>query len=178
VNRKNQKHLSAICQCGKVKFEAIGPPILAGSCYCTSCQEAGRRFEQLASAPPVLDPDSGTGVILYRKDRVRCVTGQEYLEERRLNPESPTRRIVATCCNSAMFLDFTKGHWLSLYRNRFPKGAPPLEMRVMTKERRAGVALADDVPNYSGYSGKFMVKLIAAWIAMRFRRPAFDPTRP
>jgi hypothetical protein len=43
-----------------------------------------------------------------------------------------------------MFLDFTKGHWLSMFRNRFPTGAPPLELRVMTKERRVGVELADD----------------------------------
>ena len=173
VNEKQQKPLSGICQCGKVKFEAVGPPILAASCYCTSCQEAGRQFEQLAYAPPVLDADSGTSVILYRKDRVQCVMGQEYLEERRLKPDSPTRRVIATCCNSAMFLDFTKGHWLSMYRNRVPTGAPPLEMRVMTKERRVGVELADDLPNYSGRSGKFMLKLIAAWIAMGLRRPEF-----
>jgi hypothetical protein len=44
-------------------------------------------------------------------------------------------------------------------------------MRVMTKERRAGVELSGDVPNYSGHSGKFMLKLIAAWIAMGFRKP-------
>ncbi len=163
--------ISSTCRCGKVEFEAIGPPILTGACYCTSCQEAGRLIEQLASAPPVLDPDSGTGVILYRKDRVQCVKGQEFLKERRLKPLSPTRRVVATCCNSAMFLDFTKGHWLSMFRNRFVAGAPPLQMRVMTKERRAGVELADDVPNYTGHSGKFMLKLIAAWIAMGFRRP-------
>jgi hypothetical protein len=171
VNRQQNKYLSATCQCGNVKFEAVGPPILTGSCYCTSCQEAGAQFEQLSSAPPVLDPDGGTGMILYRKDRVQCVMGQEYLEEHRLKRDSPTRRVVATCCNSAMFLDFTKGHWLSMFRNRFPTGAPPLEMRVMTRERRIGVELADDVPNYSGHSGKFMFKLIAAWMAMGFRRP-------
>jgi hypothetical protein len=171
VTQKQHEHLSATCQCGKVKFAAAGPPILTGACYCTSCQEAGRQIEQLASAPPVLDPDSGTGFVLYRKDRVQCVMGQEHLEERRLKPDSTTRRVVATCCNSAMFLDFTKGHWLSMFRNRFPAGAPPLEMRVMTKERRAGVELADDVPNYSGHSSKFMLKLIAAWVAMGFRRP-------
>jgi hypothetical protein len=148
-----------------------GLPILTGSCYCTSCQEAGRQFEQLASAPPVLDPDSGTSLILYRKDRVQCVMGHQYLEEHRLKPDSPTRRVIAKCCNSAMFLDFTKGHWLSMFRNRFPTGAPPVEMRVMTKERRVGVELADDLPNYSGHSGKFMLKLITAWIAMGFRRP-------
>jgi hypothetical protein len=171
VNQKQPKPLSATCQCGQVKIEAVGRPILAGACYCSDCQEAGRRLEQLASAPPVLDSDSGTGVILVRKDRVRWVAGQDYLEEHRLKPESPTRRLVATCCNTAMFLDFTKGHWLSMYRNRFAVGAPPLEMRMMTKERRAGVELADDVPNYAGYSGKFMMKLMGAWIAMGFRRP-------
>jgi hypothetical protein len=165
------QHLTATCKCGKVVFHAVGRPILTGSCYCTSCQEAGRRFEGLASAPPVLNRDSGTDFVLYRKDRVRCVVGQEYLEAQRLRPESPTRRVVATCCNSAMFLDFTKGHWLTMYRNRFPAGAPPLEMRVMTEERRPGVELADDLPNYGGRSGKFMLKLLSAWIAMGFRRP-------
>jgi hypothetical protein len=171
VNQNRPEHRCATCRCGKVKLEAVGRPILTGSCYCTSCQEAGRQFEQLASAPPVLDPDGGTSVVLYRKDRVRCVMGQEYLEERRLRPDSPTRRVLASCCNSAMFIDFTKGHWLSILRNRFPAGAPPVEMRVMTGERRAGVELADDLPSYSGRSGRFMLKLIAAWIAMGFRRP-------
>ena len=46
-----------------------------------------------------------------------------------------------------------------------------IEMRVMTKERRVGAELADDLPNYSGHSGKFMLKLFAAWIAMGLRRP-------
>jgi len=31
VNQKQHKHLSAMCQCGKVKFETVGPPILTGS---------------------------------------------------------------------------------------------------------------------------------------------------
>jgi hypothetical protein len=97
--------------------------------------------------------------------------GQEHLEEYRLKPESPTRRVIATCCNSAMFLDFTRGHWLSMFRNRFGTDAPPVEMRVMTKERRPGVELTNDLPSYSGSSGKFMLKLIASWIAMGFRRP-------
>jgi hypothetical protein len=171
VNQKQQKHLFATCRCGKVELEARGRPILVACCYCASCQEAGRRFEQLASAPPILTPDGGTDYVLYRKDRVECVTGQEFLEEHRLKPDSPTRRVIATCCNSGMFLDFTKGHWLTMYRNRFPADAPPVEVRVMTEDRREGVALADDLPNYDRHSGKSMLKLLAAWIAMGFRRP-------
>src|ERR1700746_8104 len=89
VNQKQHKHLLAVCQGGKVKFEAVGAPILTGSCYCTSCQEAGRQFEQLSSSPRWLVPDSGTGLILYRKDRVQCVMGQQHLEEHRLKPDSP-----------------------------------------------------------------------------------------
>ena len=174
MNQRQQKQLSGTCRCGKVKFEALGQPIMAATCYCRSCQEAGHRLERLASAPPILNPDGGTDYVLCRKDRVQCVTGQEFLDEHRLKPESPTRRVVATCCNSAVFLDFTKGHWLTMYRNRFPAGAPPVEMRVMTKDRREGVALADDLPNYSTVSGKAMLRLLAAWIAMGFRRPLIN----
>ncbi len=70
-----------------------------------------------------------------------------------------------------MFLDITKGHWLSMYWNRFPTGAPPLEMRVMTSERLGGVELVKNVPNYSKHSGKFLLKLAVAWIAMGFSKP-------
>jgi hypothetical protein len=171
MNQKQPKHLSATCRCGKVELEGVGRPILAAACYCASCREAGRRFEQLPSAPPVLNPDGGTDYLLVRKDRVQCVTGAEHLREHRLKPDSPTRRVMATCCNSPMFLDFTRGHWLTMYRDRFPAGAPPVEMRVMTRERRDGVVLAGDLPNFDTHSGKAMLRLIAAWIAMGFRLP-------
>ena len=171
MNQTQQRPLSGTCRCGKVELATTGQPILAACCYCASCQEAGRRIGQLASAPPLLNPDGGTDYVLYRKDRVRYVRGQEHLQEHRLKPESPTRRVIATCCNSALFVDFTKGHWLTLYRNRLPADAPPVEMRVMTRDRREGVALADDVPNHAGHCGRFMLRLMAAWIAMGFHRP-------
>jgi hypothetical protein len=167
-------HLSATCQCGKVRLEVAGPPILTAVCHCADCQEAGRQIGQLASAPSVLDANGGTEIVLVRKDRVRCTAGAEHLQEHRLKPESPTRRLVASCCNSAMFLDFTKGHWLSMYRNRFAPNAPAPELRIMTRERRAGVELADDLPNAAGYPGKFMMRLIGAWMAMGFRRPEIE----
>jgi hypothetical protein len=169
----NQMVDSAACRCGKVRFEISGAPILSGICYCTSCQEGGRRHQALPGADVVLGADGGTSYVLFRKDRIRCVQGGEQLEERRLKPESPTRRVDAGCCNSAMFVDFTKGHWLTMYRGRVPD-APPPTIRMMTAERPAGVELPDDMSNCPKYSGKFMLKLLGAWVAMGFRRPAVE----
>lgn len=165
---------SVSCRCGKVEFQLDGAPILRGICYCASCQEAGRRHQAAPGADPVVAEDGGTDYVLYRKDRVRCVKGGELFEERRLNPESPTRRLFAHCCNTAMFADFTKGHWLSLYRGRLAGDLPPPTMRMMTAARPAGVILPDDMANSPGHSGKFMLKLLLAWIAMGFRRPVVD----
>lgn len=168
---KRTESLAASCRCGAVTFEMTGAPIMSVSCYCASCQKAGALIEQLAGAPRVLGADGGTDFVLQRKDRIRCVKGGDQLEEHRLTPGAPTRRVVAICCNSAMFLEFSKGHWLSVYRERLAD-APPLDMRVMTRDRRDGVALPDDVPNYVTHSGKFMWKLLGAWVAMGFRAPA------
>ena len=158
--------LVASCQCGEVVLEASGAPIIALVCYCRSCQRAGRFLQELPGAPPVVGPDGGTEYINYRKDRVRVVKGVKLLEEHRLTPESPTRRVRATCCQSAMFLDMTKGHWLSIYRGRFPQDAPPAEMRVMTKDRPAGAHLPSDIPTYPAFAGRFMWRLLCARIAM------------
>jgi hypothetical protein len=165
---------SVRCGCGKVELQIVGAPILRGVCYCASCQEAGRRYQAASGANSVLAEDGGTDYILYRKDRVRCVKGGDLLEERRLKPDSPTRRMHARCCNTAMFLDFTKGHWVTVYRGRLPDDMPPATMRLMTAERPEGVVLPDDMANYPGHSGKFMLKLLGAWMAMGFRRPAID----
>ena len=160
------QRMIASCACGSVEFEAIGEPIVSVKCYCDSCQAAGRQFEALPSAPKVLDGDGGTPCVLYRKDKVSCLKGSERLQDRKLTPDSPTRRVLATCCNSAMFLDFTKGHWLSMYRARFQSGVPPIEMRVMVGAKAKNLALPNDVPNYKGQSGKFMWKLLKARMAM------------
>jgi hypothetical protein len=168
---KQQGSLTVPCRCGAVALEVAGAPIAHVVCYCASCQEAGRQIEQMVDAPPVLGPDGGTDFVLYRKDLVQCVRGAERMDERRLRPQSPTRRMVASCCNSAMFLDFTKGHWLTIYRGRLPEPQPPLEMRIMTAHRPDGLVLAKDVPNYAGHSAKVMLRLLVAWAAMGFRTP-------
>ena len=164
--------ISAPCRCGKVELEMTGAPIQRGICYCSDCQQAGHLHH--ADADVTLGADGGTDYVLYRKDRIRCVCGGELLEERRLKPDSPTRRMYARCCNTAMFLEVTKGHWLSVYRGRLPRDIPPATVRLMTARRPAGVDLPDDMTNCPGFSGKFMLKLLGAWIAMGFRRPAVE----
>ena len=165
---------SARCRCGKVELEIVGAPILRGICYCASCQEAGRRYQAAPGVDSGLAEDGGTDYVLYRKDRVRCVQGGTLFEERRLKRTSPTRRLYARCCNTAMFLDFTKGHWLTIYRGRLPDDIPPATIRMMTAERPEGVILPDDMANYPGHSRKFMLKLLRTWMAMGFRRPTID----
>jgi hypothetical protein len=163
----------ATCRCGNVELRIIGEPILHGICYCTSCQQAGRQHQTTPDADSILAADGGTDFVLYRKDRVSCVKGGDQLWERRLKPDSPTRRMFARCCNTAMFLDFTKGHWLTIYRGRLPDDIPPATLRMMTAERPEGAALPDDgLTNTPGHSGKFLLKLLGAWMAMGFRRPA------
>lgn len=168
------EHTSAPCRCGKVELRIVGAPILRSICYCADCQEAGRRYQAAPGTDSVLAKDGGTDYVLYRKDRVRCVQSGEFFEERRLTPNSPTRRMYARCCDTAMFLDFTKGHWLTVYRGRLPDNIPPATMRMMTSERPDGVTLPDDMANYPRHSVKFMLKLLRAWMAMGFKRPAID----
>jgi len=166
---------TAACTCGQVAFETRGEPIVTAACYCTSCQTAGQNLEARHGAPSVLEADGGTGYLLFRKDRVRCLRGQAHLREYRLTPASKTRRVVATCCNAPIFLEFSGGHWLSIYKDRFAKAdQPALDMRTMTRDRRPGVEFTDGLPSYKTHSGRFMWKLLTAWAAMGFRAPKID----
>jgi hypothetical protein len=118
----------------------------------------------------VCDSDGGTAFILYRKDRVEYLKGSQLLQGYKLRDESTTNRVVATCCDSPMYLHFEKGHWFSIYRTALQGDLPPLEMRVQTKSKPAGANLPNDVPIYSSHSLKFMAKLFTAWIMMLLRR--------
>lgn len=168
---------AASCQCGAVVLELSGKPIVAATCYCHSCQQAGRGFEALPGAPAVVGADGGTPYVLMRKDRLTWLSGSDKLGEHRLKPESPTRRFVARCCNTPIALEFTRGHWLSVYSDRIPEaGRPAAEMRTIVGDRPDGVELPDDIPNYRTPSGKFMWRLLTAWAAMGFRAPPVERT--
>lgn len=156
----------ASCACGRVRCEGAGKPILSAVCYCLDCQEGGRRIEALPHAPHVLDPDGGAPYLIYRDDRFRCVSGKELLADQRLKPKSPTRRVVATCCNSGMFLKFDPGFWVSSYRLRYDGELPPIEMRTNVNRRSAETPMPNDAPCYRGFPPKLFAKLIGARIDM------------
>ena len=162
---------AAVCRCGKTAIALTGKPIQSVICYCESCRTAALGFERDLNAPPTVGADGGVDYCLYRKDRVRIAQGAGNLREYRLKPDSPTRRVVASCCNSPMFVDFTAGHWLTVFRARLPAPAPEPEMRIMTKDRLEGVALSKDIPAYPTQPPGMILKLVSAWAAMGFRRP-------
>ena len=160
------------CTCGEVRLAVQSAPIASVECCCTSCREAGARLARLPGAVPVLSPFGATRFELHRKDRVRVLAGEDRLGEFRLTSGAKTRRVVATCCNTPVFLEFKGGHWLSLYGSFWPDGTlPPLQMRTMTGELPVPSVLPDDVPNARSQSLSFFAKLLGAWIAMGFRSP-------
>ncbi len=117
------------------------------------------------------DDDGGTAYILFRKDRFNCAKGADLLKGYKLKDTSKTNRMVATCCNSAMFMNFDKGpHWISAYRARFRGALPPLQMRICTKSRPENVVLPADVPSYPGYPAALIFKLLASRLAMLIGR--------
>ena len=160
------------CTRGQPAVDAEGPPILSVECCCTSCRAAAAILAQRPGAPTILGAHGTTPFVMYRKDRIRWAAGTADLREHRLSPDAPTRRVVATCCNTPVFLEFAGGHWLSLYAHLWPTAArPPLQLRTMTKDLPPGTSLPTDVPNANTQSARFMVKLLTAWIAMGFRAP-------
>ncbi len=163
--------LRASCVCGAVALEARGRPIVTVVCYCEDCQAAGRQIEALQDAPPVLDDDAGTQMVVFRKDRLDCVQGQDRLVAHKLTPTSATSRFVASCCNTALYLGFDDDkHWVDVFRRRVEGPPPPIEMRICTRFRPAGTALPTDAPSRPGFSFGLIARFMAARIAMMLGR--------
>jgi hypothetical protein len=167
----NNHHSTASCRCGKVELRITGAPITSLVCYCDDCRRGSREIEALANAGPVQDADGGTAYVLYRKDRVECSRGAQFLQNLKIEDASATSRVVATCCNSAMSMKFDDArHWSPVYRARLDGSAPPLQMRICTRFKPEGSRIARDVPSHAGYPLVFLMKLIGAWIPMLLRR--------
>jgi hypothetical protein len=159
--------LKARCSCGRVEVELKGVPITSVVCYCDDCQAGARQIEALPGAPRVCAADGGTAYVAYRKDRVRAVKGVELLKVLKLGPTTPTNRVIASCCNSAMYLGFDDSkHWADIYRARIETGAPPPEMLICTKIAPDNSNMPDDIPGFGGYPPRFLAKLMWAKLAM------------
>ncbi len=163
------------CSCGQFHLELTGSPFIAAECHCKSCREAAVR---LAALPPSFPPNGangGTPYSLYRKDRVRFPDGTSALKAYRLSEAAPTRRVLTTCCNSPVFLEFQGGHWLSLYANLWPAASrPPMTIRTMTSDLPENHRLDNALPAGKATTAGFYWKLLTAWIAMGFKAPKID----
>jgi len=161
---------TATCHCGQVEVTATGEPIVTNICYCDDCQTGARQIEAMPMSHPIRNPDGGVTYMVYRKDRISCSKGAPLLRAIKLTEKSATSRVVASCCNSAMFMNFDDGRfWVSAYRNRFQGELPPVQMRICTKFMSQKANLPLDIPSYSGYPIRFMAKLVAAWVPMLLR---------
>lgn len=159
--------MTARCACGRVVLTMRGAPIVSVACYCDDCQAGARKIETLPAAAPVMNPDGGTSYLVYRKDRVECSSGQEHLQSLKIRPDSMTKRVVATCCNSAMYLGFDDSkHWVDVYHFRVQGPVPPLQLRVCTRFKPVPDENPTDIPAYPGYAFSFLARLLAARIAM------------
>ncbi len=155
---------SFACECGKVAFRADGPTLGTAVCYCDDCQEAARQIEARGDGPTVADPDGGTALSLWRKDKVTNLQGGELVVEHRLNSKTTTKRLVTSCCNSAMFIDFDRGpFWISVLHDRIAEPRPPIEFRHMTKYRNSALPYPDDAPTYPTFPKMFVGRLMWNW---------------
>lgn len=160
------------CACGQTRLELRGNPILVSECLCDSCRDAAARLATLPGARSMLTSYHATPAAEYRKDRVSVLSGSENLKEFRLSPTSGSRRVVATCCNTPMFLEMKGAHWLSIYLHLWPQESrPKAELRTMAGDLADTSGLPADIPNLKSHTISFYAKLLAAWIAMGFRNP-------
>ena len=162
--------MDARCACGNVVLALAGAPVLTTTCYCADCQSAAIHFEKRFGRA-LMSEDGGTDHVLWPKKAMTCLSGAEDLAEYRLNAHTHTRRVVATCCGTPMFLDFTKGSWVTLYRDRLaPEDRPAIEMRVMLRDRVGKDRLPDDCRNLPRYSPRIFACLLRTAAMQGFRR--------
>ncbi|MDO4230924.1 MAG: DUF6151 family protein [Lautropia sp.] len=160
------------CSCGKASIEVIGEPFLVTECMCNSCRSSAARLASLPHAKNMLSPIGATATAMYRKDRVRFVDGFDTLAEFRLAENAGTRRVVATCCNTPMFMELKGAHWLDIYLHLWPEACrPKAQLRTMVSDLGDASELPDDMPNLKNQSVSFYARLLGSWIAMGFRNP-------
>lgn len=159
------------CRCRQVECHGDGAPILTACCYCDDCQAAAQQIAALGEGPLVADPDGGTALCLIRNDRFAHIRGAELLVAHKLRPESPVSRMVASCCNSAMYLQFADGRfWVSAMRNRINGTQPAIGSRLATKFRDPSQPWPDDAARYKGIPARLILLMLGEWFKMKLSR--------
>jgi hypothetical protein len=171
MTTRNPTHV-ARCQCGAVEIGAWGEPIMVSACYCDDCQAAAQRLAVSADSQSASGADGGTEFMVFRRDRIACTRGKDQLQAMKLTATSKTRRMIASCCSTPMYVAFDdKRPWVSAFRSPFGAEAPPVEMRICTRFKRSEEQAEDGVPNHPGYPAAMVVRLLAVWPLMLFSRP-------
>jgi hypothetical protein len=171
MTKKDPTHV-AYCRCGAVEVGAWGEPIIVSACYCDDCQAAAQQLAASANSAPAASADGGTEFMLFRRDRIACTRGAHRLQAMRLTDASKTRRMIAGCCATPMYLAFDdKRPWVSAFRASFGADAPPVEMRICARFRRSEEMAEDGLLSHPGYPPAMIVRILAAWPLMLFSRP-------
>ena len=166
-----EQRTTATCSCGQVSIALEGGHIYCAACHCDDCQSAAHRIDALPSPEPTMDAFGGTHYVLHRKDRYTIPSGSGLLRPHRLRDGSPTRRMVASCCNSAMFLAFDNAqHWISIYRFRIQDKAPELQARIATRFSDHAGDLPADAPSYRTFPVALIMQLLLSRARMVFGR--------
>jgi hypothetical protein len=162
----------AHCRCGAVEIAAWADPIVVTTCYCNDCQAAAKRVAESANVGRAANDDGGTEFMVFRRDRIACTRGAENLQVMKLTAASKTRRMIAGCCMTPMYVGFEdKRPWVSAMRTTFGADAPPVEMRICTRFRPSDGPANDGLPSHPGYPPAMMFRILAAWPFMLFSRP-------
>ncbi|WP_133648242.1 GFA family protein [Paraburkholderia flava] len=159
------------CQCGTVEISAWAQPMMVSTCYCDDCQAAGQRHAASGSSAPMSGADGGTEFMVFRRGSIACTRGADLLQPAKLTSHTKTRRMIASCCATPMYVAFDdKRPWVSAFRAPFGADAPPVEMRICTRFRRAEEAVDDGVRSHSGYPPAMMVRILAALPVVLFSK--------
>lgn len=141
---------TARCACGAVEITLDAPPIASLSCCCDDCQAAAQKLEALPGAPAFREPCGGTPAVLFPKTALKVTKGRDRLTAHRKHPGARTKRMVASCCNSFLYVAFDRGpFWVDVLSTRFDDPAPPPRWRIQT--RFLDTPPPDDLPNHAKY---------------------------
>jgi hypothetical protein len=162
---------SVECECGKTALKLRGPHLYCTSCHCDDCQQAAACLADEHGVKNILDPYGGTEYVLHRKDSYSIVRGTGHLRPHRLREGSPTRRMIAICCGSPMYLAFDNAqHWITVYRKRFGTSAPDVQSRIMTKFLPPGTDIPESPPSYKSFPVLMIWHLVTSRVQMALGR--------